>query len=377
MKTKSYKFRIYPNKTQKVQLSKTFGCVRFLWNKNVESWNNKSEFKSSTEYRIDYDFLREVSAAAIQQKERDFDQFKKQCFNKNRKKALGNPRFKSKKDKQAFRLPNQKFKIINNKLQLEKIGRVKIILDREITGKFLSVTVSMDSCGDYFASIVVQTEIQEKPKTNNSVGIDLGIKELITTSDGLQVKRLSDNQVKIKHAQKRLSRKVKGSTRWNKLRLRLAKLHRKQARRREWLLHNISTHLVNNYDLIVTEDLNVAGMLKNHNLARVVSDASWSELVRQLEYKCEWYGKDFHKIDRFFPSSKMCSNCGVVKESLKLSERTYSCECGLSIDRDLNAAINIKTVGVDAVNQTAMECKTYSISSDVEQAIPSDLLNFL
>lgn len=374
---KAYKYRIYPNKSQQIKLAKTFGCVRFLWNKNVEVFNEQGDFKTSTKYRKEYDFLKEVSASAIQQKEMDFKEFKKQKFSKTRKKKLGKPQFKNRRGKQSFRLPNQKFKLVGNKIQLEKIGKVSIVLDRMFSGKTMSVTVSKDTCGDYFASILVDEEIIPKPKTNNSVGIDVGLKQLITTSDGLQINRLRDNQTKLKHIQRRLSRKKKGSYRFNELKLRLAKLHRKQARRREWFLHNISTHLVESYDVIAVEDLNIAGMMKNHKLAGAIADASWSELIRQLDYKCKFYGKELVKIGRFFPSSKTCHSCGLIKEDLELSDRVFICECGYKNDRDVNASLNIKAVGVATAQQTVMGCKTYFKGQTLKQAISSDLLSFL
>jgi len=235
------------------------------------------------------------------------------------------------------------------KLQLEKIGKIKIVIDRKFEGKLMSVTISKDSCGDFFASILVETVIQALPKTGRAVGIDVGLKSLITTSDG----------------------------RREKVRHQLAKSYRKTARRREWLLHNISKHLVESYDVISVEDLNISGMLKNHKLAKAISDASWSELIRQLEYKSMFYGKELVKINRWFPSSKTCNSCGLIKDDLELSDRIFNCECGYSNDRDLNAALNIKAVGVTTAQQTAMGCKTYLGEQSLKQAIPNDLLRFL
>lgn len=374
---RAYKYRIYPNKAQQIKLAKTFGCVRFIWNKNVEIFNNRGEFKTSTEYRNEFEFLKEVSASAIQQKEMDFKEFKKQRFLKNRKKKIGNPKFKKKHLKQSFRLPNQKFKLFDNKIQVEKIGKIRIKIDRIAKGKFMSVTISRDNCGDYFASILVDEIIIHKNKTNKSVGIDVGLKQLITTSDGLQINRLRDNQAKLKHIQKLLSRKKKNSNRFKKLKMRLAKIHRKQTRRRNWLLHNISTYLTDNYDTIITEDLNISGMMQNHKLAGSIADASWCELIRQIEYKCNFYGKELIKVNRWFPSSKTCSRCGHIKNDLKLQDRIFRCDnCGIEIDRDLNASKNIKAVGVTPAKQTAMGCKT-CFNKKLKQAIPDDLLSFL
>lgn len=187
----SYKYRLCPNKTQATLLNKTMGCVRFVWNCNVAIFNSYDKetnltpiFKTSTELRKEYQWLKEVSAAAIQQKEMDFKEFKKQRFSNNRKKKMGNPSFKKKGHRDSFRLPNQKFKILDNKIHLEKIGKVKMIIDRELPiGKLMSVTISKNPSGQYFASILINTEKQPLPKTNKSVGIDLGLKAFIVTSD--------------------------------------------------------------------------------------------------------------------------------------------------------------------------------------------------
>lgn len=374
---KAYKYRIYPNTTQAIMLNKHFGCVRFVWNKFVETFNKKEKIPSIKEFRSvdDYWFLKEVSAGALQQKERDFKEFKTQLFSKTRKKKVGFPKFKKRGIKDSYRLPNQKFYIVDNKIWLEKIGRVKIVLDRELIGKQLSVTISKDKTDCYYVSIVCELEIQPKEKTNKFVGIDLGIKQLITSSDGLQVKMFTDNQSKQKHMQKILSRKIKGSSRYNKVKLRLSKIHKKTEARRTWLLHNITSYLVDSYDKIVVENLNVKGMVRNHKLARSIHNQAWSQLVSQLEYKCNWYGKELIKIDRFFPSSKLCSCCGQIKSDLTLSDRTYICDCGLNKDRDLNASLNILAEGVDSAQRSSRECQT-SIGLPIK-AIPVEMINFL
>jgi putative transposase len=377
---RAYKYRIYPTQKQQVKLAKTFGCVRFVWNKYTESFLNRTKSKSSTVLRFENDFLKEVSAGALQQKQRDFMEFKSQFFNKKRKKKLGKPNYKKRKSKQSFRLPNQKFYIKDGKIQIEKIGKIKINIDHHypLDGRLLSVTISKDKVGDYFASVLVETVITPLPKTNKTVGIDLGLKSLVTTSDGVQIDRLSDNQArsKIKHIQRRLVKKTKGSNRYNKIKKRLAKLHRKEARRTDYHNHNISKYLVENYDIIVTEDLNISSMMKNHKLAGAIGRAAWRKLINQIDYKCAMYGKELIKINRFFPSSKMCNSCGVVKEQLSLSDRVFTCECGYQNDRDLNAALNIKAVGVTTANQTVMGCESHS-DIRIRQAIPNELLRFL
>lgn len=352
----AYKYRLYPNKTQQTLLNKTMGCVRYYWNQQVaifktydKETNPKPEFKTSTELRNETEWMLEVSAAAIQQKEIDFKEYKKQLFNKSRKKKIGFPSFKKKNNRQSFRLPNQKFKIIGKKIQLEKIGKVKMIIDRELPqGKLMSVTTSKNPSGQYFASILIETEIIHKVKTNKEVGIDLGIKTFSTQSDGVEInnpKFLNKNQIKLRRMQQHFSRKQKGSNRKNKCRLKIAKLHQKITNQRDWFLHNYSTSLINNYDTIFIEDLNVSGMLKNHCLAGAISDVSWSKFTSMLNYKAEWYGKDVVKVSRFFASSKTCE-CGVKNDNLKLSDREWVCEaCGLVNSRDLLAANNILKEG--------------------------------
>lgn len=357
---KAFKYRIYPNKSQKVLLSKTFGCIRVIWNANVESFNSydkdsnpKPKIIIKSDLIIDKPWLNEISAAAIQQKIRDFQEITNQFFSKTRKKKIGRPSFKKKSGNQSYRLPNQKFSLKDNKIRLEKIGWVKISIDRNIpdNSKMLSCTISMNCCGQYFVSILVDVVIPNKGKTGKSVGIDLGLKSFATLSDGVvidNIKFFRDKQSEIAKIQRHLSRKNKGSNRHRKNKIKIARLYNKIANKRNNFLHNVTTSLVNNYDVICIEDLNVSGMLSNHKLAKAISDTSFSMFRSMLEYKCNWYGKELVVIDRFYPSSKTCSKCGWKKEDLTLSDRVFKCEnCGIEIDRDLNAAINIQRVGVD------------------------------
>lgn len=359
---KAFKYRIYPNRSQEILFSKTFGCVRLIWNANVASFNSydkdnnpKPNIIQKSDLVLDRPWLSEVSAAAIQQKVMDFKETVKQYFSKNRKKKIGRPSFKKKGNTQSYRLPNQKFRIEGDRIRLEKIGWVKVVIDRNIpdNGKIISCTISKNSANQYYVSIIVDCEIVKKPKTGKEVGIDLGIKKFATLSDGITIdnpKYLRENQSKISRIQKYMSRKVKGSRRWHKNRLRVARLHNKISNKRLWFLHNLTTYLVNNYDTIFIEDLNVSGMVKNRKLASSISDASFSMFRSLLEYKCEWYGKALSVIDRFYPSSKTCSFCGWKKDDLSLSDRVFVCDnCGIKIDRDLNAAINIRRVGVDTL----------------------------
>lgn len=357
---KAFKYRIYPNKSQKVLLSKTFGCIRVIWNANVESFNSydkdsnpKPKIIIKSDLIIDKPWLNEISAAAIQQKIRDFQEITNQFFSKTRKKKIGRPSFKNKSGNQSYRLPNQKFSLKDNKIRLEKIGWVKMSIDRNIpnNSKMLSCTISKNCCNQYFVSILVDTVMYHKGKTGKTVGIDLGLKSFATLSDGIvidNIKFFREKQSEIAKIQRHLSRKSKGSNRHRKNKIKIAKLYNKIANKRNNFLHNVTTSLVNNYDVICIEDLNVSGMLSNHKLAKAISDTSFSMFRSMLEYKCNWYGKELVVIDRFYPSSKTCSKCGWKKEDLTLSDRVFKCEnCSIEIDRDLNAAINIQRVGVD------------------------------
>jgi len=225
--------------------------------------------------------MKEISFTAVQQKENDFKEYKRQFFNKNRKIKIGKPKFKSRKSKQSYRLSNIEFYLQENYIRLSKIGFVKIILDRQIPkdAKFVNVTISKDKYGDYFASINVEQNIQEKHKTGKEVGIDVGIKSFAVLSDETYIdnpKYFSENQVKIKKLQQHLNRKQEGSNKWKKNRLKLNETYRKISRQRLHFLHNVSSFIVNEYDIIAIENLNVRGMLKNHKLAKGIQDASWA-----------------------------------------------------------------------------------------------------
>lgn len=358
---KAFKYRLIPNKKQEIFLRKTFGCVRFFWNKQVEVFNNydpklnpKPIYKTSTEFRSEIKWMKEVSAASIQQKEIDFKEYKKQKFNTSRKKELGIPKFKNKNSKQSFRLSNTHSSVRGLYINLSRIGNVEYIKDRDlpIEYKLINITVSMDKCGDFYASVLVETEIEKLPKTNKSIGVDVGIKSFATLSNGEVIpsnRFFRDSQAELRKAQRRFAKKVKGSSRWKKSKNKVAKIYRKATRQREYFLHTLTTSLVKEFDVISIEDLNVAGMKKNKKLSKSISDASFSMFFNMLKYKCEWYGKELVKVNRWFPSSKTCSCCGNVKKVLTLNERIYKCQaCGFEMDRDLNAALNIEALGINS-----------------------------
>jgi len=356
---RAYKYRIYPNKKQEFALAKTFGCVRYFWNKQVEKFNSynketnpKPKYKTSTEFRRETKWMQEVSAAVIQQKGIDFKRYKNQRFSKSRKKPIGRPSFKKRNNRQSFRLPNQKFFLEDGYIKLEKISKIKYVQDRPIpeNAKFMSVTVSKDTTGKYFASVLVEVETKHFEKTNKTVGIDVGLKEFATLSSGLVISNprfFRNSQAKLGRAQMWLSKKKKGSSRRRKAKLKVARLHKKIVNQRDWFLHNWSLQIVRDFDIISVEDLNIAGMLKNHKLAKSISDASWAKFLSFIEYKSKWYGKRLIETGRFEPTSKTCSHCGAIKKELSLSERIYECdECGHTEDRDFNSSKNIDAIGV-------------------------------
>ena len=381
---KAYKFRIYPTDDQQEKLNQTFGCVRVVWNQLVENFNsygcssfNPKMSEKTIKEDSRFPWLKDVSAAALQQKRMDFSETKSQFFNKSRKVRLGRMKFKKKQGRQSYRLPNQKFKLDQNSstIRLEKIGYIPVVIDRDIPEDtdYRSVTVSKTPTGKFFISILVKINIDLLPMTGNSVGIDLGLKDLFIFSNGDVVSNprwYRKSQAKLSKEQKHLSRKQKGSKRYEKQRLKVARVHEKISNQRKHFTHNISTALVREFDVIACEDLNVAGMKKG-NLSKSVSDAGWSAFVRQLEYKARWYGKSFVRIDRFYPSSQICSSCGHKDGKKALDVREWACSnCGVEHDRDLNAAANVLLKGYSdltglSVNDSSAELVDYKRGEEV------------
>ena len=352
---RAYKYRVYPDAEQEVLLRKTFGCVRVIWNTNVATFNTydkinnpKPTFKTTTEIKGNHEWMSEVSAAALQQKEIDFKRYKSQFFNKSRSKKIGSCSFKNKFEGQSYRLPNQKFDLGNHEIRLEKIGWVKTVMERRPNKdcKYLSVTVSRDRTGKYFVSVLVDEIVQDKaPLTLRVVGIDLGLKDFVVTSDGTKISNpqwFRKNHAPLRKAQKHLSKKKKGSNRYQKCKLKVARIHSRIANQRLWFLHQVSLDLVRGYDLIGLEDLDVKGMVKNREHSKSISDSGWTKFVSFLEYKAKRSDKKVVKIDRFFPSTKMCFDCRSLNHALTLRDRSRMCGvCGAEHDRDLNAARNI------------------------------------
>ncbi len=346
MQKLSYKYRIYPTKEQKVLLAKTFGCVRKVWNCAVAEFLEKKPMVSSTELRKEFDFMTEVSAAALQQKQRDFIEFKNQFFDKKRKKPLGPPTFKKKIGRQSFRLPNQKFKILNHGIKIEKVGFLKTVFDRVIPkeSKLLSVTISKDPSGSYFASVNFEANVEPRfEKTGESVGIDLGLTHFAVLSNGEKVENpryFRKNQAKLTKAQQRFDKKKKGSNRRRKAGVKVSRIHKKIRNSRSWFHHNTVNQILKRFDNIKIETLGIEEMLQNPILAKSISDAGWHQFALILSYKALWNQKAVERIERFAPTTKTCSFCQKGTD-LELSDRQWECACGATHDRDVNAAINI------------------------------------
>jgi len=356
---KGITIRISPSSQQRELLAKHFGHNRFLWNyflskrrneyqeiKKGSTYNKDAAFLTKLRASPDHSWLQEVSVASQQRALKNLDDAYKRFF----KKHSGFPSFKSKKQRQSFTVSGG-VKIRDGKLCLPKF-QDGIQFNRAIPpfNKINNITIYKAASGKYYASLSVEAEAQEKPITANVAGVDLGLKDFAVLSTGKRIKSPKfyvESQKELKTASQHLARKKKGSKRREKQRIKVARIHEKIANSRKDFLHKSSAYVINNFDTIVIEDLNIKGMVKNHSLAKHISDSGWSTFTQFLEYKAKWYGRELIKVGRFYPSSKTCNGCGYINQSLKLDQRTWTCAgCGSKHDRDLNASLNILSEGI-------------------------------
>ena len=357
----TYKFKLDPTDEQKTLLNKHFGSVRYVYNyflnqRKTEYLNNKKSLNyydqaaELTQIKKTNTWLKDINAQTLQSSLKCLDTAYQGFFNKRTQ----FPKFKSKKNKNSFTIP-QNVRCDGNKLIIPKfLNGIEMIMEREIKGIIKHCSISKTPTGKYFVSILTEMEYNPVEKTNKSVGIDLGIKDFLVLSNGTKIKNhrfLKHYERNLKLNQKYLSRKTKGSVRYEKQRIKVAKIYEKITNSRMDLIHKTTTNIINNFDTIYLEDLNIKGMMKNHKLSKAISDVCWGKFIDTLEYKAFWNDKSIIHIDRFFPSSKTCSKCDWINNSLTLKDREWTCpKCGSKHDRDFNAAINIENEGFRVKN---------------------------
>ena len=365
---KAYKFRIYPTTAQAELIAQTFGCKRWVYNHFLaeriaiyESENRTAgRFEQSarlTQLKKETEWLRTPDKCALQNALADLDIAYQNFFRRVKSgEKPGFPKFKSKRDRSQCYRTSGTIKMHTKHIQLPKLGLVQCRISKQTEGRIISATVSQNPSGKYFVSVLcTDVDVQPMDRTGAVVGVDLGLKELAITSDSQHFanpKHFTKSQKKLAKLQRRLSRKSKGSNNREKARIKVARLHEHIANQRLDNAHKMTTSLVRDYDLIAIETLMPKNMVKNRRLAKAISDAAWGEIVRQLEYKCNWYGKDLVKVDRFYPSSQTCNSCGFKNSDTKnLAVREWDCpKCGAHHDRDVNAAKNILDEGLRILN---------------------------
>jgi len=373
---KAIKIRIYPTAEQIDFINKQLGCCRFVYNnclafrkdsyQNEHASANSSEaVKHITDLKKNYEWLKDVHSKVLQQSVRDMNQAYDNFFKFHK----GFPKFKSKHDnRQSCRFPKDAFMGVRG----NRIDLIKVLKDIHFKcsrnderylnrnqEKVKSITLTKEPCGKFYLSVLIDKPLRQISQSQNMVGLDLGIKDFAVTSDGQVIENLhfkKKEENKLKRFQRQINKKVIGSKNREKARFRFAKLNEKIRNRKLHFLHDVTNHLIDENQVIVMEDLNVKGMVRNHKLAESISESNWGEFRRMLTYKSAWHGRQLVFIDRFYPSSKRCNHCGYINKGLTLKDRQWVCpECGSVIDRDYNAALNILEEGERIIGLSSPE----------------------
>ena len=382
---RAYKYRIYPNKEQRDFFERTFGCVRLFYNTSLDEMNKlykeKKEYKDITpaSYKEQFPFFKEVDSLALSNAQLNRNKALKSFFRKQNK----FPKFKAKRNKQSYSTNNQNGTVYLSEdgkyISLPKIKNIKIKMHRKFDGVIKTVTVSKECDETYYVSILVEENIEAKPKSNNSVGIDLGIKSYIVDSNSERIdnpKYLTKSLLRLAIEQRKLSHMKKGGKNRNKQRIKVARLHRRIRNQRNDFLQKLSSKYINENQVIVLEDLNIKQMEQDSRLSRLIVDASWSKFVSMLEYKGNWYGRDIIKVPTYYPSSQLCSCCGYQNKEIKdLSIREWVCpKCGATHSRDHNASINILNKGLDILKARTLPVSSLILDSEESLSEKSPLL---
>ena len=375
---KGFEYRIYPSQKQTLLLARTFGCSRWVFNRFLEekirffketgkslSYCKCSKMLTKIKTQEDTAWLAEVEAAALQQSLRNLDRAFDN-FSKRRKQGVGFPNFKKKKSRKTYRTPDAKI-VDDSHVWIPKVGRVKARITRPIQGRITSATIKQVPSGKYFI-VFTCTDIPQPPKSKDgkAIGIDLGIKTLVTTSDGEKIEGVADTRKldkKLAREQRKLSRKKKGSNNRAKQKIKVARVYEKITNKRKDHMHKVAAKLISENQVVCAETLNVEGMMKNHHLAKSIAMQSFATILGFLEYKAKERGKIFVQVDRWFASSKTCHSCGVKADAMPLNIRSWQCEnCGAKHDRDINAAQNILAEGIRILNGTEGHSGTAAIT---------------